>query len=61
MRINTNPPVEASRATRRSIQMWEQEEGFVFWNPVRWSYRHLTYLSEEISLLQMYFYAQIKT
>lgn len=37
MKINTNPPVEASRATCRSIQMWEQEEGFVFWDPVRYS------------------------
>lgn len=31
MKINTNPPVEASRAICRSIQNWEQEERFVFW------------------------------
>lgn len=31
MKINTNRPIEASRAACRSIQMWEQGDGFVFW------------------------------
>lgn len=31
MKINTNPPIEASRATCSSIQMWEQRDRFVIW------------------------------